>query len=78
MNWDTHEISMLIESDERFYNILRRYIENELEFMIALKVIIDYYNEQMKHTAIDSSNVNGNEVYVSFCESCGYETEGWE
>ena len=75
MNWDTNEISMVIESDELYYNYLKKQIGNELFFMVALWVIIEEYNR--KGNKVDSSKVNGNEVYKSFCESIGNENEGW-
>ena len=77
MNWDTHEISMIIESDEPYYLKLKEHVEDELYFMVILYVIIDHYNEK-NDRHIDTSKVNGNEVYVSFCEACGFETEGWK
>lgn len=80
MNWDTHEISMLIESNETYYNYLKKQVGNELYFMAVLWVIIEDYNKKMNGNGreIDSSQVNGNEVYIDFCEAVGNETEGWK
>lgn len=78
--WDTKEISMIIESDMAYYNTLSNTIGNELYFIVVLYVIIGHWNEKLgdasKH--IDPSNVNGNEVYISFCETFGNEQDGWE
>ena len=76
MNWDTNEISMVIESDELYYNTLKHSITNELYFMVVLYVIIEDYNS--RGNEVDSSKVNGNEVYISFCEAVGNETGGWK
>ncbi len=75
MNWDTHEMSLAIESDELFYNYLKNHVDDELYFMVALYVILEEYNR--RGNEVDSSKVNGNEVYVSFCEAVGNETKGW-
>ena len=79
MNWDTREISMVVENDPRYFEVLRSRIENELSFLTALYVIIIGYNERNERSRqIDSSKVNGNEVYVSFSQAVGNEQEGWK
>lgn len=75
MNWDTHEISLVIESDFNYYNYLKEIVGNELYFMVVLYAIINDYNS--RGNEVDMSKVNGNEVYMSFCEACGVENEGW-
>ena len=75
MNWETREVSMLIESNFTYYTYLKEIVGNELYFMVALYVIINEYNS--RGNEIDISKVNGNEVYLSFCEAIGVENEGW-
>lgn len=75
MNWDTKEVSMLIESEELYYNYLKKHIGNELYFMVVLWVIIEEYNN--RGNEVDAAKVNGNEVYKNFCEAIGNENEGW-
>lgn len=79
MNWDTREISMIIESDSNYYTALTGTIENEMYFIVMLYVIINHWNEKLGEASkhIDTANVNGNEVYMSFCEAVGIEKEGW-
>lgn len=79
MNWDTKETSMIIESDIDYYNALKTTIENEMYFIVMLYVIINHWNEQLGDVGgkIEHSKVNGNEVYISFCETVGFETTGW-
>ena len=79
MNWDTREISMIIESDIYYYTILKSAIKNELHFMLLLYIVIEKWNEKLGEASkhIDTANVNGNEVYISFCEAVGIETQGW-
>ena len=79
MNWDTKEISMIIESDFEYYATLTGTIENEMYFIVMLYFIINHWNEKLGEASkhIDTANVNGNEVYISFCEAVGIETQGW-
>lgn len=81
MNWDTNELFEWITSEEEYWNVLKSRIGNELQFIVALDAVIDHIrifkvdgNEQL----IDSSKVNGNEIYVAFCELNEIETEGWK
>lgn len=78
--WDTNEISMIIESDKTYYDKLAQTVENELYFMVVLWVAIDHWNEKLGDVSrnIDPSLVDGNEVYMSFCQAVGYETGGWK
>ena len=77
MNWDTNEISMIIESNHTYYTKLKEEgVGNELYFMLLLWVIIQTENEE--GFRIDPAKVNGNEVYISFCEAVGNEQEGWK
>lgn len=78
MNWDTHEIRMIIESDIKYYTKLQEAVGNELYFMVMLYIIIGIENEKENSPRIDPAEVNGNEVYISFCEAVGNETEGWK
>lgn len=79
-NRDTEEISMIIENNYIYYTRLKECIGNELYFLLVLYVAIDDWNETLdgNDNQIDSSKVNGNEVYISFCKTCGIETEGWK
>lgn len=79
MNWDTNEISMIIESDMDYFVALCNAVNNEMYFIVMLYVIINHWNEQLGEASkhIDTAKVNGNEVYMSFCEAVGIETEGW-
>ena len=81
MNWDTNELLEWITGDEKYWNVLVPTIENELSFMEVLTIIINNINifrVNCDERRIDSSKVNGNEIYVSFCELNGIETEGWK
>ena len=74
MNWDTNEVRLVIESDFNYYTYLKEIDGNELYFMVVLYAIIKDYNS--RGNEIDISKVNGNEVYMSFCEAVGVENEG--
>ena len=80
MNWDTNELLEWITSDEQYWNILASRIKDELAFMEGLVIIIININlfQVSDERKIDSSKVNGNEIYVAFCELNGIETEGWK
>ena len=79
MNWDTREASMIVTNDRRYYDVLEKRIGNELQFMTALYVAIEDYNERNEPAhRIDTAKVNGNEVYIDFCSTCGNETDGWK
>ena len=79
MNWDTKEAAMLITNEKKYYDIFQKHTENELYFMVVLYVAIEDYNEKNEPAhRIDTSKVNGNEVYIDFCDACGNETKGWK
>jgi len=78
MNWDTKEVSLIVESNQNYYTKLQEAIGNELYFMVILYVIIENENEKEGRPRIDMTEVNGNEVYVSFCEAAGNEQKGWK
>ena len=79
MNWDTHEAAMAITNERLYYDALQPTIGNELYFMVVLYVILKEYNETRgNENRIDLSKVNGNDVYIDFCDACGNETTGWK
>ena len=80
MNWDTNELFEWITSEEEYWNLCKAFIGNELRFVSALSAIIDNVHifKIEGDGMIDSSKVNGNEIYVQFCELNGNEQEGWK
>ena len=56
-------------------------MNNEMEFIVTLRNIINHINNVMldgNESNIDSSKVDGNEIYVKFCELHGNEQDGWK
>ena len=79
MNWDTKEAAMLITNEKKYYDTLQNHIGNELYFMVVLFTIIQQYNNKNEPVhRINTAKVNGNEVYIDFCDACGNETQGWK
>lgn len=81
MNWDTQETWNWITNDDGYKNALTdmAVIGNELLFIAYLPEFIMEINLQLENeNQINSKNVNGNEIYVAFCELNGIETEGWK
>ena len=62
----------IIEMSSIFTEILKKYVGNELEFLCKLYIILT------NHTDIDTSKVDGNELYVLFCQDIGNEQKGWK
>ena len=79
MNWDTKELWLWVTNEEEMYNALQSSIGNELEFMWVLNNIVTITNRKLApDNRIDPSKVNGNEIYVDFCELNEIETDGWK
>jgi hypothetical protein len=79
-NWDTQETWNWITNDDGYKNALEDMasIGNELLFIAYLPEFIMEINLQLeKENQIDTKNVNGNEIYVAFCEMIGNEQQGW-
>lgn len=79
MNWDTNETLLWITNDEYYYNLLKDKMGNEMAFIFVLATIIFNINVRIgnEEMRIDSANVNGNKVYINFCELAGNEQQGW-
>lgn len=78
MNWDTKETWNWIVDNEVHKSVLEQWIGNELMFVAALSVIITDVNRELaKENQIEMKNVNGNELYLDFCELFENEQEGW-
>lgn len=77
MNWDTKETWNWIVDNEAHMNYFKSFIGNELQFMYHLFDFILYLNVN-NDCEIEMKEVNGNEIYVDFCELNGNETDGWK
>lgn len=79
MNWDTEETWNWLVNDSRHQRPFLQSIGNELRFMLHLNNFVFCINEQLENeNRINPTNVNGNEIYIAFCELNGIETEGWK
>ena len=78
MNWDTNETWNWISEYEIYKSILEKLIGNELLFCAALVEMIVAINSKLPEPRqIEMKNVNGNELYIDFCELFGNEQRGW-
>ena len=82
MNGDTNELWNWISEDEEMKSALESCIGNELEFCWTLMNIITIVHNRLNYNgesemAIDSSKVNGNEIYIEFCSLFGNEQPDW-
>lgn len=78
MNDDTQEVYLWIESEDDYKLALHQHIGNEMAFIVQLYGIILHINSQLTNERKVSMNkVNGNEIYVEFCEEFGNEQNGW-
>ena len=80
MNWDTQETWNWITNEDGYIAALTPMAEigNELLFIAYLPEFIIEINLQLENeNQIEMKNVNGNELYVEFCEMIGNEREGW-
>lgn len=80
MNWDTNELwNWIVDSNEGYFNALKDAVGNEMRFMFNLYLTIGDINNRNENEElmIDSSKVNGNEIYVDFSELVGNEQVGW-
>lgn len=62
----------VIEMTPIFTEILKKSVGNEMKFLSKLYLMLN------NHTDIDTSKVNGNEVYIIFCKDIGNEQKGWK
>ena len=74
MNWDTNETLLWCYNTNKYKECLLRWIGNELVFVSHICTIVNEINNQVANE-IDSSKVNGNEIYIRFCELVGNENE---
>lgn len=60
-----------------YTEILKKYLGNELLFLYKLYNLVLDIN-QKKEGTIDSSKINGNELYVIFSGEVGNKEKGWK
>lgn len=76
MNDDTEETWNWVSNEIDYQNILKPWIGNEIVFIDQLFGVILHINEQLSSAnEIDLTKVNGNEVYIEFCELFGTGNE---
>lgn len=78
MNWDTNETWNWILDTPRYRRQLSDCIGNELEFIYIICRIVVEVNRKLSSKWINPAKVNGNELYVDFCDYYGNEQEGWK
>ena len=79
MNEDTNETFQRIKNEDEYYFLLKTWVGNELLFIDTLVDIITDINKQLTNeNQIEYRNVNGNEIYIKFCEWVGNEQPGWK
>ena len=79
MNWDTKETWRWITNESYYSGLLQYCIGDEMFFIHTLYDIIDDFNGHVPNERlVETAKVNGNELYVKFCELCGREQEGWK
>ena len=76
MNYDTKEVWNWIIDGEYFAASFQECIGNEIHFIYRLHIVIKILNHNGNE--IDETKVNGNELYVDFCELFGNEQYGWK
>lgn len=74
MNEDTKELMLWAESEDEYRWTLCEVLENELAFYHRLYLAAIHINKTLGIEAINTANVNANEIYVQMKELFGNET----
>lgn len=73
MNDDTKELLLWVESEDEYRWSLCEVLGNELAFYHRLYNAVLDINRKLGYFSIDSSKVNGNEIYLQMKEMYGNE-----